>query len=226
MEQESGQKHAEPFVADIHLCDKGFYDRLLASSIETQPSYPTLKRLIQGRSLQVNINARSIEYIDEEVVRVYRELVRTNPVILQQHKGTQRAIDMFLQELQDLNADLSGISILQDASRGKGVVTDSWRAPMKVGGYTLSTGFAGGVGPENIDEMLDRLLRVTEGSEMEHGWIDMESGVRTSNVFDLRRVTQVLERVATRANELPLTEWGARDSANHQCKRSAKRVGA
>ncbi len=76
------------------------------------------------------------------------------------------------------------VSTLLDPSGGQG--KDSmWDVVNK--GYKV--GYAGGITPENVGDKLDYLLSNVEGDF----WIDMESGVRTDDWFDLDKVEKVLE---------------------------------
>lgn len=75
--------------------------------------------------------------------------------------------------------------MLLDNSGGRGRVQTSWPAPK---GYC---GYSGGIGPENIEEVCGALQEF-EGD----CWIDMESGVRTNDQFDLDKVKDVLEKVS------------------------------
>ena len=51
-------------------------------------------------------------------------------------------------------------------------------------------GYAGGIGPDNVVDVLRDIGPVRPT------WIDMESGVRTGDKFDLAKVRRVLEQVA------------------------------
>ena len=78
---------------------------------------------------------------------------------------------------------------LMDASGGRGKETDFipclWDA---------RTGYAGGLNPENIIRQIQPLLRVKPSIEYKDDfWIDMESGVRTDDWFDLNKVESVLK---------------------------------
>lgn len=75
--------------------------------------------------------------------------------------------------------------VLYDPSGGRGVDAGVWPQ----GPTVTRCGYAGGIGPHNIDSVLDSL---PEG----WAWIDMESGVRDEqNRLDLRKVRTVLEAV-------------------------------
>lgn len=80
----------------------------------------------------------------------------------------------------------TAISFLHDASGGKGLIGE-FEAPVK-GAFT---GYAGGISPENLTETMDRIYATGIDQPF---WIDMESGVRTEDQFDLDKVRSVLEQ--------------------------------
>lgn len=73
-------------------------------------------------------------------------------------------------------------SVLWDPSGGTGV-----RGRLDV----VADGYAGGISPDNVGEVLEELAAAGRRC-----WIDMESGVRTGDAFDLRKVRAVLEAAA------------------------------
>lgn len=87
------------------------------------------------------------------------------------------------QESRALQA--GGPDLRIDRSGGRGVRGEF--APMP----GCKVGYAGGIGPDNVVEVLDRLE--TFGHTY---WIDMESGVRTADQFDLHKVWRVLDLAA------------------------------
>lgn len=78
--------------------------------------------------------------------------------------------------------------LLFDASAGRGLSPDVWPAPIM--GHVC--GYAGGMGPDNVVAQIAAIKKVAEGHDT---WIDMESKVRTDDVFDLSKVRRVLESV-------------------------------
>lgn len=68
---------------------------------------------------------------------------------------------------------------LFDKSGGAGVSPDSWPIALP---DTLC-GYAGGLSPDNLDEELARINKVTQADS--HIWIDTETKVRTSNNLEL-----------------------------------------
>jgi hypothetical protein len=82
--------------------------------------------------------------------------------------------------------DERDIPWLSDRSGGRGVAQATW--PRHPDGERL-VGYAGGIGPENVHEVLTAI-----GSAGPY-WIDMESGVRTDDRFDLEKCRRVCEEV-------------------------------
>lgn len=77
------------------------------------------------------------------------------------------------------------IEWLFDASGGRGVAPTSWPPqPLDNG----RAGYAGGIGPGNVRAVLAEI-------DAARFWIDMESGVRTGDRFDLEKCRRVCEAV-------------------------------
>lgn len=85
--------------------------------------------------------------------------------------------------------DLPNHAILFDQSAGRGVAPDSWPAP--IAGHFC--GYAGGLNPDNIGRHLAAIAQAAGAAET---WIDMESGVRTDDRFDLKKVGTILTAAA------------------------------
>jgi len=84
-----------------------------------------------------------------------------------------------------LNPD-ANVTMLIDPSGGKGIDDglDVIATPYK-------TGYAGGINADNVEQKLTSLLNL---ETVENFWIDMESGVRTDDWFDISKVKLVLEK--------------------------------
>lgn len=97
---------------------------------------------------------------------------------------------------------------LFDVSGGAGILPNEWPKPIYLdvdpgehgGGieYHAYHGYAGGLGPENLDEQIPRILAAAAGTEHTREgriWIDMETRVRSDNdrTFDLAKVRRCLE---------------------------------
>ena len=112
---------------------------------------------------------------------VWRAMKRAHrPVILGgNYSGLQVPSDKF---------ETNTVSPLFDASGGHGDSPREWPKSIQ----NLFCGYAGGLGPENIDEELHRIEDVVGDK---HVWIDMESKVRTGGNFDLKKCEVVLQAV-------------------------------
>lgn len=188
----------------LHLCDEHVFWMLLSTTYDKHLPFIENDLRVYDR-VQVNINARGKGFTSGEVVSVYTTLACHGArLILQQHDGTTTAIETYLSGMSlgslARSAHAGDISVLLDASRGKGIAPDTWAPPLVRAGQPLHTGYAGGISPENIEAVLD----ATESAVREYGqpdaryWLDMETGVRTDNQFDLKKVEQVLSAVARR----------------------------
>lgn len=87
--------------------------------------------------------------------------------------------------------------VLYDPSGGKGLEPQTW--PQSPTGATI--GFAGGINPNNVREILKALC------DRPSFWIDMESGIRTDEVFDFAKCRQVLAAQVEHWNN----GWGTAD---------------
>ncbi len=92
--------------------------------------------------------------------------------------------------------DVPNHAVLFDESAGRGLSPESWDAPLA--GHFC--GYAGGMNPDNAGENLRMIARVSPSRVT---WIDMETGVRTNDVFDLNKVRQILKTAAPYALESP-----------------------
>lgn len=75
--------------------------------------------------------------------------------------------------------------LLVDGSGGRGIRPDEWSSPAT----DKRVGFAGGLGPDNLATEIRRIQPV-----MRQGWwVDMESGLRTNDWFDIAKARRCIE---------------------------------
>lgn len=78
--------------------------------------------------------------------------------------------------------------MLIDGSAGQGILPNAW--PEMNPFFGLKLGYAGGLGPDNIEQQLPLIDAASDGRAF---WFDMESGlIGPDKRFDLSRATQVL----------------------------------
>ena len=142
------------------------------------PVWPKFKRF------QINFSHEVDRLKDEDVCAFLLGL---------QEPGLKMGQHIILQ-VQDVNhivvsaADtVNNIAPLYDISGGHGVLPDKWPDFFSL----KRCGFAGGLSPENVAEVLEKL----ENNIPEFAWIDVESKVRSEDdqKFDLDKVQQFLE---------------------------------
>lgn len=159
----------------MHLCDGGLLGFI--------GNNPEILNLMKGfRRIQLNLKFGDVEgkYDPAELVARVKENSQME-FILQYTRDKQGLLPLF--------KDVTNHAVLFDASAGKGISPDKWDAPLE--GHFC--GYAGGMNPDNVASNIDMISRVAGGKET---WIDMETGVRTDDRFDLAKVRRVLEIAA------------------------------
>jgi len=88
---------------------------------------------------------------------------------------------------------------LYDVSHGAGITPAHWPAVR----HDIPCGYAGGLGPHNVTDELERINEAADGHDY---WIDMESLVRTDGWLDLEKVKDVLCRAKTFMTRLEISQ--------------------
>ena len=104
--------------------------------------------------------------------------------------------EILLKTLQDNHVTAQP---LFDASGGRGLPFENVRTPLSSPATGRWTGYAGGISPETVSGVLERLE--AELPKDQPVWIDMETGVRTDDWLDLDKVQEVLCRCYTFTQE-------------------------
>ena len=161
----------QPIPLSCHLCGQlamqaAHGDFSFVESLTAKELFSIFERI------QLNVKA-------DDLLDVLRRLPDTGKEIIVKMKSTA-ICEKFLQ-----GGSPKGMSYLLDASGGRGIGTtiEILNAP------GIHVGYAGGIGPENIEEKLRFLLDYPTDDEF---WIDMETRVRSEDKFDLDKVEQVL----------------------------------
>jgi len=137
------------------------------------------------KRVQLNYRFTSInsdEYLD--MINNYCIEHPERAIILQYNKGNKTALDSFIQEEHAKN-----IHFLYDSSGGNGKVISEIKEP-----FNTYTGYAGGLNPENVEDVCKMIYANKNESEV---WIDLESGARTNNEFDVQKVNNILWQVGS-----------------------------
>lgn len=152
---------------------------------------------------RVQINATAVNGVDTsklaESVEPFLTAVQAHPeleFILQKNEETKPLWEGVL-NMESEMAGKSGylpknVSMLVDESKGTGVLASSWPTPPD----EYEIGYAGGIGPNNIEKVLNDVMTAGNGREI---WIDMESSLRSTknekDVFDLDKCYEVINAV-------------------------------
>ena len=156
----------------MHLCDGGFLGFINGDK-------DVLATMNGFKRIQLNLKFGDVEGKYDPAELIAR--VRENPhhqFIIQYTKDKS--------SLLPLLADVPNHAVLFDESAGRGISPDSWDCPLP--GHFC--GYAGGITPENVAENIAMIQQVADGHTT---WIDMESGVRTNDHFDLEKCRSVLK---------------------------------
>lgn len=80
---------------------------------------------------------------------------------------------------------------LHDVSHGAGALPDHWPGPFRL----IETGWAGGLGPDNLAEQLAIISQICGANYTLPWWADMETRVRTDDGerLDMQKVRQCLQ---------------------------------
>lgn len=161
----------QPFHLSLHLCgelaiaaakgDYTIFDTMIA---------PNLFSIFER--VQLNLDSKSM-------FDVLHRMSKTDKEVIVQ----MRTAALCQQFLEGGRPD--GMSYLIDFSGGRGLDT-----PVEIVNVPgIHIGYAGGIGPENVEAKLRTLLDYPSDGEF---WIDMETRVRTEEKFDLDKVEEVL----------------------------------
>lgn len=174
-------KEADNLNLAGHLCGKWMRDLIKngnVSFISEIPIWDNLKRI------QLNFAKQPIELSWDCIEQLRKFCWKDKKQFIIQMDGINNEI---LSKL--MNAGVLSFGLF-DLSGGTGVLPEEW--PERIPGIVSDAyrGYAGGLNPDNIKE---ELIKMNESCKDSILWIDMESGVRTNDIFDLEKVVKCLE---------------------------------
>ena len=188
---ENGNRYLDPSLIEklrtkdlhlsLHVCGSAAHDAAVGDW-KTVDDKLTKEFLTMFKRVQLNISNRK-----DNPAFCWIPLVIGQELIVQQRSGDDMAL--YEETVKHWNErpypHRDTISVLLDASGGRGIDT-----LLKVLPTSGKVGYAGGFNPDNVGEKLPFLL---ENTRMGEFWIDMESGVRTDDWFDIDKVYHVLQ---------------------------------
>lgn len=167
-----------------HLCGEYSRQFLRGFSEVWVEEWPELSRHFQ----RIQLNISDFLFTDTEFLGLAKSSsqgeVSWKEVIVQTRRPFERAT-----YISSANScDLGQISLLYDASGGKGLSPKKWPKPPSA---NVRFGFAGGIGPHNVEEVLGEIKKFVT---LHDSWIDMETGARDAVGFSLERCREVLSK--------------------------------
>ena len=195
IKEASGKLIEHAVATSIHLCGTEAVDLYLKGDSH-------LLSVIDDSRVQLNFNMKNYdaaELVDQVLEASERHPL---PLILQVNKSKAEFIKLLLKKMHAASAMdgvLPNIDLLHDGSGGFGREIEVVSRPYK----GILTGYAGGLKPGNIGRVLSLIEDTLPKGEAQIGaaieddsyYLDMESGVRTDNVFDISKCQQVINEV-------------------------------
>lgn len=162
----------------LHICGSAAHDAM--DGFWNRINRHTVEYLYMGLFQRVQLNVANRSDNPDRLASTPPNC-RTE-VIIQQRPGDAA---LFEHSLWVGRVNGRNVSMLIDDSGGQGI--DS---PISIYQSAEKIGYAGGISPDNVADKLRYLFENVRQGEF---WIDMESGVRTGDWFDLDKVRRVLE---------------------------------
>ncbi|MGO9015136.1 MAG: hypothetical protein ACLQF0_09165 [Dissulfurispiraceae bacterium] len=133
--------------------------------------------------LQLNFHAEDHKVDMDAFLRLLKIAVRSGRHVIFQYDGVNSYLLM-----RSLADGIKGLEALFDLSHGAGITPAEWPAPIP---YVDYCGYAGGLGPDNLREGLDKISNVAGNRTI---WIDTETKMRGEgdSQFDLDKVREFL----------------------------------
>lgn len=163
----------------MHLCGSAAHDAAIGDWAKIHEH--TFLNADMFKRFQLNVSNRKD---NPEVCHL--PMIYGQEVIIQQKDVNH--LDLYKNTINNWNWDphhKRAFSVLLDASGGQGIDT-----PVEILNTHHKVGYAGGINPDNVEDKLSYILHHEQPGEF---WIDMESGVRTNDWFDIDKVVKVLE---------------------------------
>ena len=154
----------------VHICGKAAHEVMKTG--DWSPVYASIGQYMDMFE-RIQINIPKTSHFSRNVV-----FPEGKKIIIQIHPGTE---EMF--ECYKTNPSVQGF---QDGSGGHGITASEWMPP-----ETEFFGYAGGIGPENVVETIRKISSVCRTDF----WIDMETGIRTNDKFDVKKCEQVCKAI-------------------------------
>lgn len=141
-------------------------------------NYYTGKPVV-GR-IQLNMPEKTAENFNAQKLKPVIESYGDKEFILQYNTRTANSVEQ-------LHKTGAKFSLLFDASGGRGIDAENWRAPIYPEEHPM--GYSGGLSPENVTDNLDKIKTVAGDNKI---WIDAEGKLKQDDKFDFNRAAKYI----------------------------------
>jgi phosphoribosylanthranilate isomerase len=156
---------------------------------------PELFDIIQESNARVQLNFSMAKYDKKFLIENILALCKTHSLIVQHNKSKAKFVDELIETIEKEYNVTGMVDILYDGSGGFGREIEKVDAPFQ----NYWTGYAGGLKPENIKRIVSMIDKVSNEPYSSY-YVDMESGVRTDDLFDLSKCQAVLDSLVEMKN--------------------------
>lgn len=170
----------------IHLCGFEAIQGFIDQTDEIQKLCSTATRV------QLNFNVDKFANDDNQDAFIDRliELSEGYNIVIQDNKSKGEFVKILKRRNIDVQNDhANNFAFLYDASGGFGKVIDKFQPASDV----YYTGYAGGLNPENVVDIVKEIDKINDPQILYY--IDMESGVRTQDWFDMEKAKKVADAI-------------------------------
>jgi len=196
LSQVAKRSHNPLMKLAAHLCGSHVNDVLLHHD-----PHDFLLQLQDWGFQRVQINATAVNGVDTsklaESVPGFLSIIEKYPsleFIIQKNDETAALWQGLLPALESEDGP-KNVVMLEDESKGTGVAAKSWPYQPRENNHAVSVGFAGGIGPHNIRQVLSDVQEAAAPNQ--RIWVDMESSLRSikngQDIFDLEKCYQVID---------------------------------
>lgn len=186
--------YSEELNLAAHFCGKYAKELIDGDDIHLKEIVPYFSRI----QINYNFTTNPINFREPlmELISKYWHSHRTQ-FIFQIHEGNKEVCEKLIQDISKKYGWPTvnyGLEFLYDSSGGHGTEIKTFESSFK----SLSTGYAGGLSPDNIRSVYNSLYDIRD--EVVPGcWVDMESSLRNQdNEFDLEICKKVLYNLRNR----------------------------
>lgn len=174
----------------LHLCGDAAKKYILLDDIN-DPELIKINILVKSFN-RIQLNIHALQFKAPAALWGYIAPDADKPIIIQYNDNNYHFV-------QDLVTHRKNIHVLKDASGGRGEFNTDFEIPTMCSNVPI--GFAGGIGPENIDNAAPKIYDSVMSQNVEGNyenkmfWLDMESKIRKDDFLNLQKMCTVASKI-------------------------------